>query len=285
LRLATVFCVVVAAALLWPGTLWANGPSATRREPSEGTTSEPARQDALRSIPWQQLSAAGRAKAETVIAKESIFRRLPTRTIDCDPDLYLFLVRHPDVVVNIWEVLKISQVRLQQVGTNQFRLTEPGGTALALEFLYRSRDLQVVYGEGEYQAPILSRPLVGRGLAILKTRYAQQPNGRWHITTRLDSFTAIEPIAAELITKTISPLLGKTADHNFLQTAAFVASLSRTAELNARSVRRLVAQLNHVEPEVRASLADLVVDVARNATPLGKPADSTAGLPSRSSVQ
>ncbi len=278
-----IWAAATVAVVLSPGidgTLWAAG-----RDSAEGTTSEIARQDALRSIPWEQLSAGGRAKAEMVIAKESIFRRLPTKTIDCDPDLYLFLVRHPDVVVNIWEVLKISQVQLRQVGTNRFRLTEPGGTAIALEFLYRSRDLQVIYGEGEYQGPILSRPLVGRGLAIMKTRYAQQPNGRWHVTTRLDSFTAIEPIAAELVTKTISPLLGKTADHNFTQTAAFVGSLSRTAEINARSVRRLAAQLSHVQPEIRADLADLATSIAQNAPPLGKPGNSTAGLPNSSKVQ
>jgi hypothetical protein len=267
------------------GTGWAAGLGATRRDASEGTSSETARQDALRSIPWERLSAAGRAKAEAVVANQSIFRRLPTKTIDCDPDLYLFLVRHPDVVVNIWEVLKISQVQLRQTGTNHFQLTEPGGTAISLEFLYRSRELQVIYGEGEYQGPVFSRPLVGRGVAIMKTRYVRQPNGRWHITTRLDSFTAIEPIAAELLTKTISPLLGKTADHNFTQTAAFVGSLSRTAELNARSVRRLASQLNHVQPEVRAGLGDLAVTIARNATPLGKPGDSTAGLSNASRVQ
>ena len=278
LRFAIVVAVVLAQGLGGAGQAAGAGAA-------EGTSSETARQDALRSIPWERLSAAGQAKAEAVIANQSIFRRLPTKTIDCDPDLYLFLVRHPDVVVNIWEVLKISEVQFRQTGTSRFRLTEPGGTAIALEFLYRSRDLQIIYGEGEYQGPVFTKALGGRGLAIMKTRYAQQPSGRWHITTRLDCFTAIEPVAAELLTKTISPLLGKTADHNFVQTAAFVGSLSRTAEVNARSVRRLASQLNHVQPEVRDGFLDLAASIARNAVPLGKPADSTAGLPQKTKVQ
>jgi hypothetical protein len=282
------FAIAVALVLtgvLWPGldrTGSAAAQGSARRESAEGTSSEMARQDALRSIPWERLSPAGRAKAEAVVANQSIFRRLPTKTIDCDPDFYLFLVRHPDVVVNIWEALKISQVQLRQVRANSFQLTEPGGTAISLEFLYRSRELHVIYGEGAYQGPVLSRPLVGRGLVIMKTRYAQQPNGRWHITTRLDSFTAIEPIAAELFTKTISPLLGKTADHNFTQTAAFVGSLSRTAEVNARSVRRLAAQLNHVQPEVRAGFADLAAAIARNSAPPDK-ANNAATHPAKPS--
>ena len=130
----------------------------------------------------------------------------------------------------------------------------------------------------------------------MKTRYARQSNGRYHITSRMDTFLTIEPIGAELLTKTISPLLGKTADHNFTQTAMFVASLSRTAELNARSVRRLASQLNRVQPEVRAGFAEAATAVAQRAiasaaaqkipvgTPLQKaPMPGPAGKPATAS--
>ena len=134
-----------------------------RRELAEGDTSDAARQDALQSIPLERLSPAGRAKAGAVLSNVSIFRRLPARTIDCDPSLYLFLVRHPDVVVNTWEVLKISQLQLRQIDETHFQLAEPGGTTISLDFLYRSRDVQVIYGEGTYQGPLLARPIKGAG--------------------------------------------------------------------------------------------------------------------------
>jgi hypothetical protein len=75
----------------------------------------------------------------------------------------------------------------------------------------------------------------------------------------------IEPMGAELLTKTVSPLMGKTADNNFAQTVAFVGSLSRTAEMNNRGVQRLAAQLSHVQPEVRTQFAQLTAQIAQRA--------------------
>ena len=34
-------------------------------------------------------------KVDAVLANVALFRRMPVRVIPCDPDLYLFLVRHP----------------------------------------------------------------------------------------------------------------------------------------------------------------------------------------------
>jgi hypothetical protein len=36
--------------------------------------------------------------------------------------MHLFLVRHPDVVVNIWEVMKLSRLQLRQIDDNRARL-------------------------------------------------------------------------------------------------------------------------------------------------------------------
>ena len=60
-------------------------------------------------------------------------------------------------------------------------------------------------------------------------------------------------------------MIAKTADGNFAQTVAFVGSLSRTAEVNARGVQRLAGKLNHVEPQVRKQLAAIAADIGKNA--------------------
>jgi hypothetical protein len=200
-----------------------------------------------------------------VLSNVSIFRRLPIRVVDCNPDLYLFLVRHPDIIVNIWELMKLSQVQLRQVDENHFRLVEPGGAEGNFTFVYRNHDTHVVYGEGTYEGTLSHRPIKGRGVMVLKCGYVRETNGRYYITSRLDCFLTIEPMGAELLTKTISPLMGKTADNNFAQTVAFVGSLSRTAEVNSRSVQRLATQLSHVPPEVRTQFAQLTAQIAQRA--------------------
>ena len=107
------------------------------------------------------------------------------------------------------------------------------------------------------KGPLLARPVKGRGLLVLKTGYVRETNDRYYVTSRMDCFLNVEPAGAELLTKTVSPFVGKTVDSNFVLTLAFVGSLSRTAELNSRGVRRLASQLSHVQPEVRAEFSDV----------------------------
>ena len=228
----------------------------------EASTSDASRRDALRGIPLDRLSDSDREKVNFVLSNVSLFRRLPIKTIDCDPALYLFSVHHPDVIVNIWDVFRISRLQLRQSDEDQFQLLESSGAAMAGKFVYQSRGTQVVYGEGAYQGPLFPRPIKGRGVLVLKTAYAQQPSGRYFITSRMDCFLSIDSLGAELATKTVSPLLGKTVDNNFMQTLAFVGSLSRTAEVNSRGVERLASQLTHVSPDVREQFAELAADIS-----------------------
>ena len=99
--------------------------------------------------------------------------------VNCDPDLYLFLVRHPDVVVNIWEILGVSQLQLRQIDIDTFRIVEAEGTAATLEYLYHSRDLQIVYGKWTYTGPLLARKITGNCLAVLKTGYSKDSDGKY----------------------------------------------------------------------------------------------------------
>jgi len=101
-------------------------------------------------------------------------------------------------------------------------LTEPTGTQLSAQVIYQSPQIHVIYGEGTYRGPFLSRKVDGRCVMILRSGYVQETNGRHYVTTRLDTFLQVQDGAPELIAKTLHPLAGKTADHNFVQMMGFV---------------------------------------------------------------
>jgi hypothetical protein len=249
----------------------AASPSAQHGGTSAASTSDSARQDAIHSIPLEQLSREDRMKVNSVLNNVSIFRRMPVKVVDCDPDMYLFLVRHPDIVTSVWDLMKISRIQLRQTGENQFQINESEGTSAQFGYVYRSHNLHVLYGEGTYEGPLLAKPIKGRGVLVLKCGYVRETNGRYYITSRLDGFIAIEPAGAELIGKTVSPLMGKTVDNNFIQTLAFVGSLSRTTEVNSRGVQRLALQLKNVSPDVRIAFSELAADVGEKSAAASTP--------------
>ena len=272
LLLSAILCICPAVAL------GAQQRGLSRAGSLDGTCSPAVQQEAVKTIPFDKLTPEGRAKANAVLSSVTLFRRMPVRVIDCDPDLYLFLVRHPDVVVNIWEVLKISQLQLRQIGPNQYRLVEPEGTTVNFEYLYRSHDTHIVYAEGSYTGKLLQREVKAKGLLVLKTGYVRETDGRYYITNRLDAFLSVEPGAVELVTKTFQPLLVKVGDNNFTQSVAFLSSLSRTAEANSRAVQNLAGKLTGVQPELRKKLAELAENIAARSKTAAVPASAVLPL-------
>ena len=265
---AIVLAVLLTAT--WPSLLVAGQPEVPRPDPRMATTSRQARQDAVQSIPLDKLDEQSRAKVASVLSEARIFRRMPIRATQCDPELYLFLVRHPDVVVNVWEVLGVTQLKLRQVGPDTFQVADGAGTLSTIQFLYRSPEAHLIYAEGRYDGPLFTKQVLGRGLLLLKTGYVREPDGRYYITSRLDSFLHLEPGGAALLTRTFQPLVGKVADNNFIQTAGFLGSLSKTAEVDSRGVQRLAGKLNNVQPEVRKEFAEITLRVAQKAAELPK---------------
>ena len=266
-------------ALAMAGPLAAASLSLGQSEAYPATASSAARQSAIQSIPFDKLDDEGRAKVRSVLSNVTVFRRLPTRVVACDPDLYLFLVRHPDVVVNIWEVLGISQLQLRQVAPDSYRVVESEGATASMEFLYHNHDTHVVYGDWTYTGPLLARKINGRYLVVLKSGYVRETDGRYYVTTRLDGFMSVDPGGAELLTKTLHPLVVKNADTNFIQTVAFLGGLSRTAEVNSHGLQRMAARLTHVQPETRQQLAQVVTGVAQRSAAL--PPRHSPGDPSQ----
>jgi len=255
--------------LIRPSAVPADPFATLRPDPFKATTSPAARESALQSIPFNKLDADAQAKVASVLSDVSFFRRMPIRVVQCDPDLYLFLVEHPDVVVNIWDVMGVTQMAIEQTGPTSFQVTDTAGTKGSIEYLYASHDTHLIYTEGSYDGPLFAKPVVGRGLILLKTGYVLETDGRYYITSRMDAFMRVEHVGAELLTKTFSPLVGKVADINFTYTAGFFGSLSRTAEVDHEGVARLAGKLSKVQPEVQRQLAQLAERVAQKAGQLG----------------
>jgi len=239
--------------------------SAIGATPNQATSSRAAREDAARNIPFDKLDPQMKDRVASTISHASLYRRLPIQVTDCDPDLYLFLVRHPEVVVNIWEVMKISNVAITRTGTDTFRASDGVGTLCNIKFCYSSHDTHVIYAEGSYDGPLFNKPIEAKCVLLLKSGYMQETNGRHFVTSRMDTFIQIENSGVELLAKTLQLLVHRSADYNFVETAAFVGTISRAAELNSPGVCRLASKLSNCEPTDRERFAELARDVNRKA--------------------
>lgn len=233
--------------------------------PYRPSTSRASREDALATIPRNRLNAEQLQMVDNLVAKTSIFRRLPTQVIECDPQIYQYVMEHPEIVANIWQLLGIEKVVLRPIAPDVYEAEDGAGTKGMLHFLFRSPELHVIYAEGSYNGPMFTQNVTGGCLLILKTGYQREVDGKYYITSRVDTFIRLDNVGLEFLAKTFQPLVGRVVDYNFIATGSFVESLSHTAERNPAGMQRLAAKLEHVEPQVRDEFVAVTREVAARA--------------------
>ena len=234
-----------------------------RRAPAtDATSNHSARNQAVRAIPWASLSEADRRDVQSVVHNASIYRRLPTRVIECDPDLFTFLLRHPDVVVDVWHLMGISRVSLERTSAEAFRGTDGAGTTGRVRYVLAdwgadARNLAVVYADGAYEGKPFITPLRAQTVLLLQSTATRDAKGRHQVTVRIDSFVHIDQIGVELVAKTVQPWISRMADQNFVETVEFISTFSRTAERNPQGMERLAGRLRTVDEPTRQELVAL----------------------------
>jgi len=78
-------------------------------------------------------------------------------------------------------------------------------------------------------------------------------------------FLQVDNAGAELVAKTLHPLLGRTVDSNFSETVRFVSQVSHVAESNGPGVQRMVTRLTDVDPSVRERFAQIATTLNQRA--------------------
>lgn len=229
------------------------------------TSTRAAQMDSLRSIPFDKLSEDVQVKLWDVVSKPSIFRRMPVQVVDCDPDLYVFLVRYPEVVVNMWQLMGITKATVHRTGARQFDACDGAGTVTKVELVYGTSDTHVMYAEGTYEGPLLKQRVEGKCVLVLASGFSKQENERARVTHQLDIFFQVGHPGAELLAKTLHPLIGRAADHNFAESSAFLGLISQAAERNGPGMEQFAARLNNVSPEIRERFANLAASVNHRA--------------------
>ena len=227
---------------------------------SNATTGRAAREDALRSIPFRSMTAEAQEKIAAVVRRPTMFRRMPVNQIECDEKLHQFLVRNPDVVVNIWQLMGITQVEVERTGPYTLNASDGVGTTTNIELIYGTSNFHLLYCEGSYSGPLTAGALKGRCVLLLKTRTLRR-NGKPIVIDQLDVFVQVDNAGLDMLTRTLHPLLGRSADMNFIESTRFVERISHTAAANGTGMQLLAARLDNVSPEVQKEFAAISAEI------------------------
>src|SRR5690606_33807406 len=129
------------------------------------------------------------------------------------------------------------------------------GTTAKIELVYGDAQTHIFYCQGQYNGTLTPRPITGQCVLVLNA-VTPSPHGT-QITSCLDIFIQVDQLGVEVLTKTLQPIVGRSADRNFLETLGFVEKMSKTAAENGPGMQRLAARLEQATPAQRQQLAQL----------------------------
>lgn len=234
--------------------------------PAAGINTKAARDEATKAIPWKSLDRNAQAAVQDIITHTSIYRRLPPQTIDCEPDLFLNLLKNPELVVNMWTTLGVTKMSMDRLGPGTYRLSDGEGTSGNARVLAGNDDMHLILSDGSYTGGMYPRAIKGRCVLLLRHDFAQDQRGRILITCNLDMFLTIDNFGVEMLAKTFQSTVGKATDHNFAETTSFVSKLSKTSETNPDGIVRLTQKLQNVDPPVKEEFCILAEAVNEKLT-------------------
>ena len=257
--------------LQWGAGLVVSAAFAGRSLPVQATranhpsTSRADRERAIEEMPLQSLKEPLQSQINQIVLNPTIYRRLPVAVIPCDPQLYLFLVRYPEVVVNMWQLMGVTNALIKRTSAYAYDARDGAGTVSEVQLVYGTRDQHVFLAEGYYEGPLLQRRVTGRCVLLLTSAYSSDEQQRCYISNRLDMFLQLDRAGVELVAKTLHPLLGRTIDTNFSESARFVGQISFVAENNGPGVQRLASRLDNIQPEVRSRFSQIAASINQRA--------------------
>lgn len=227
-----------------------------------GTSSRDARRDAIAAIPLERMSESDRQNVERGLRTATLYRRLPATTITCSAELLDFLLTKPETLVDVWRTLGISRLSLDPAGPAQWRLADGYGTTGLVRLVHRSRTdrggVAVYQGRGGYEGSLAPKPLTGSCVVVVRHAAAEATaDGTPRQTVQIDAFLDVDGLGLEIVTRTLQPLIVRSAAANVHEICLFVTQFTAAGRRNPAGIVRLTERLARTEPTDRARLARL----------------------------
>lgn len=216
------------------------------------------REDAIAAIPLSRLTPAAQQRITSITHRPTLYRHLSQQTIQCDPELFLFIVRHPEILVGIWDLMEITQVQTERVGDYQLRAIDGSGTDCTVDLVYGDSAVHVYVADGFYDGKLTANPVPGKGVFVLRCQHRTNAVGNPVVEGTLDCFVQVDHLAADLLIRTFGPLIGRTADNNFSETARFIDQLGTSARKHPAAMEELAMRLPQVSAATRNQFAAVV---------------------------
>lgn len=235
---------------------------------AKASTSHESAAEVVSQVPWDAISPAARQKVDRIVSSYTFYRRLPMTGGYCNPEVYDFLLSHPEVVVGTWEAGGFKQLSLTNHGSGRFTIQDDSGTRGEIEVIYHDNQMLAFLCNGTYEGQLAPRPIQGDIFCVMQYRFTEDAaNGNKPIVvTRLDTFVKMSSASADLVGKAFAPMVGKIADSNFVKTVDSVNQISELMERNPQTLAEMIQEVPSISAETKSEFLGYIERVTGHAS-------------------
>ena len=222
-----------------------------------GISTSSIRKQAIAELPLGKLTPEAQKKTQAILKNLGMFRRLPTISFECDPQVYDYFLKNPDVAVATWRAMEISQFHLKETGPNQYHADAGDGSVGEVELMLHSNTDTLIHCDGAFKSPLLPKPIIARSLMRLQTTFSKEPDGRCLGTHSGDVFVEFPSQAIEAVAKVIAPVSHNIADRNFKQMTLYAHLMSQAMARHPGWIEHTSNQLDGISNQKKQDFLEV----------------------------
>lgn len=227
---------------------------------TEGNSSKKIKPEAIQALPLNLLHPTHRSQVSQIVNSSTLFRRLPTVSMQVEPAVHEFFARHPEVAVSMWRVMGISEFSMQQVKPGRYQADAGDGTRGQIDVVYQTANECVAICDGLFQPSLPIKPIRAQCVMHLECSQRKLQSGAFLLTHRIDLFVSFPSQPVKVAAKIVSPLGNSIMDKNFIEVSRFVKMMSLAMERRPDWVETIGKRMEGITPQRRQEFLNLVID-------------------------
>ena len=231
-----------------------------------------AKQKAFGNIPFERMTASATERIKSTINSEAVYKHLPESTIQCSPELYIQLVRYPELVCNMWELMGAAKFRVNRIGEFEFTLSDLKGNTSQVELIYGTHETHVFLIDGKYKGPLLVKNIKAKTVVVVHSSFELNDKSEPITRHSIDLFMKLDSGVGEIVEGVVVPLFMKATEWSYDEITKFVGQVYNVALTKPDGMHRLINKLTRCQPAIRKRLSNVTTAIAESSV-------RTAALP------
>ena len=202
------------------------------------------------------LPSSQRARLEAIAQAAAVSTRVDAEPFVARPDVFEFLLDHPEFATRVTRVLKVARYRIWREADG-LHLDDGWGAVGRFDIVHTAGGRRVMYARGVYQKRLL--PDI-HGEAVVMIEYAARPGpeGKSLIVASVTGFVKLDSGFLSGITKLATPIARAKAEREARTLVKVFAKVSRAADEQPAALCQELAREPDVAPQELAEFRRLL---------------------------